>query len=192
MNVSKLFIAALFALLATSVFAQNKETLKLDVSEDMNQFAFDQSRVYEDGMPAHGSGFVTRGYIYPDGTLNGSNGVNADGTPEFPEQVIGEWMCFGYMIGEAAHATSGAWVISTQIFNFGEDYGNQTIVTQGYELADPTPIYRAITGGTGDYAEASGQAMQIFQGLNASEGVVLDVELEIVTPATESMTSSAN
>jgi hypothetical protein len=190
MNVSKLFIAALFALLATSVFAQHKETLKLDVSEDMNQFAFDQSRVYEDGLPAHGSGFVTRGYIYPDGTLNGSNGVNADGSAEFPEKVIGEWMCFGYMIGEAAHATSGAWVISTQIFNFGEEYGNQTIVTQGYELADPTPIYRAITGGTGDYAEASGQAMQIFQGLNASEGVVLDVELEIVTPAT--MTSSTN
>jgi hypothetical protein len=40
----------------------------------------------------------------------------------------------------------------------------------------------AITGGTGDYAQASGQAMQIFQGLNASEGVVLDVELEVITP----------
>lgn len=190
MKVSKLFIAALLTLLATFAFAQNTETLKLDISEDMNQFAFDQSRVYEDGMPAHGSGFVTRGYIYPDGTLNGSNGVNADGTPEFPEKVIGEWMCFGYMIGEAAHAKSGAWVISTQIFNFGKDYGNQTLVTQGYELADPTPVYRAITGGTGDYAGASGQAMQIFQGLNASEGVVLDVELEVITPAT--MTSSAN
>lgn len=190
MNVSKLFTAALFTLLATFAFAQNKETLELDISEDMNQFAFDQSRVYEDGMPAHGSGFVTRGYIYPDGTLDGSNGVNADGSPEFPEQVIGEWLCFGYMIGEAAHAKSGAWVISTQVFNFGEDYGNQTIVTQGYELADPTPVYRAITGGTGDYAEVSGQAMQVFQGLNASEGVVLDVELEIVTLAT--MTSSTN
>jgi hypothetical protein len=170
MNVSKLFTAALFTLLATFALAQNTETLKLDIAEDMNQFAFDQSRIYEDGLPAHGSGFVTKGYIYPDGTLNGSNGV------------IGEWMCFGYMIGEAAHATSGAWVISTQIFNFGEEYGSQTIVTQGYELADPTPVYRAITGGTGDYAEASGQGMQIFQGLNASEGVVLDVELEVVTP----------
>lgn len=182
MNVSKLFIAALFTLLASFAFAENKETLELDISEDMNQFAFDQSRVYEDGMPAHGSGFVTRGYIYPDGALNGSNGVNADGSPEFPEQVIGEWLCFGYMIGEAAHAKSGAWVISTQIFNFGEAYGNKTIVTQGYELADNTPVYRAISGGTGEYAQASGQAMQIFQGLNASEGVVLDVELEVITP----------
>jgi hypothetical protein len=191
MKVSKLFTAALFALLATFAFAQNKEVIKLDISEDMNQFAFDQSRVYEDGLPAHGSGFLTRGYIYPDGTLNGSNGVNVDGSPEFPEQVIGEWLCFGYMIGEAAHAKSGAWVISTQIFNFGKDYGNKTIVTQGYELADNTPVYRAISGGTGKYAQASGQGMQIFQGLNASEGVVLDVELEVITSA-ETVTSSAN
>lgn len=155
------------------------ETLTVEISEDMNRFIFDQDVVYEDGMPAHGSGFVTIGYVYPEGTLDGTNGVNADGSPEFPDKVIGEWICRGYMIHDAAHASGGPWVVSTQIINLSEEFGGDTIVTEGYEMADDTVVKRAITGGTGQYAGASGEVQQSMTGLNASEGVVLTVDLAI-------------
>ncbi|MDN5932138.1 MAG: hypothetical protein L0I24_13910 [Pseudonocardia sp.] len=57
---------------------------------------------------------LTQGYRCPEGTLDGTNGVNPDGTPDFPDQVIGEWLCRGYSIGDGAHTTDGAWVYTTQ------------------------------------------------------------------------------
>ena len=155
--------------------------LEFDVAEDMTRFAFDPDLAFEDdGYPAHGSSFVTQGYIYPKDTLSGGNGVNPDGTPEFPDQIIGTWLCYGTFIGDAAHATSGAWVATTQIYDFGDELGSQTVVTDGYELADVgVPIKRAITGGTGEYANARGEGQQIFLGLNASEGVNISFELEV-------------
>lgn len=154
--------------------------LRFDVAEDMSRFIFDKDVVYDDGMPADGSSFITRGYLYEYGTLQGGNGVNADGSPEFPDKVLGEWICQGYMINEAAHASTGVWVFSTQFFQLGEEAGTQTIVTQGYELADlDVAIARAITGGTGDYKSAGGESSQILLGFNASEGVNLRVELNV-------------
>lgn len=156
------------------------EVLQFDVSEDMTRFIFDQDVVYEDGMPADGSSFITRGYLYEAGTLDGTNGVNPDGSPEFPDKVIGEWICQGYMINDAGHATSGVWVFSTQFFQLGDEPGAQSIVTQGYELADVgVAIARAITGGTGDYQTARGESSQTLLGLNASEGVNLRVEIAV-------------
>ena len=184
MKAPRLTALALVALFASFALAQTTETLRVEVAEDMNRFSFDASKTYDDGMPAHGSGFVTIGYVYPEGTLNGSNGVNEDGSPEFPEAVIGEWICYGYMINDAAHASEGAWVVSTQVINLSSALGGDSIVTTGYEFADSTPIARAISGGTGKYAEARGQAVQVFTGLNASEGVVLSVEIELVLPVT--------
>lgn len=160
-----------------------KRILKFDVAEDMNRFRFDPDNTFEeDGLPAAGSFFVTHGYLYPAGTLNGSNGVNPDGSPEFPDLVIGSWTCYGTFIGEAAHATSGPLVVTTQLYNFGEELGEQMIVSQGYELADVgVPIQRAITGGTDEYSNARGELTQRFLGLNASEGFNLSVEMEIYT-----------
>lgn len=156
------------------------EALQFDIAEDMNRFIFDQDVVYEDGMPADGSSFIARGYLYEYGTLSDGNGINPDGTPEFPEKVIGEWICQGTMINDAAHATTGVWVFSTQIFQMSDKPGAQTITTQGYELADvDVAIARAITGGTGEYSTARGESSQILLGLNASEGVNLRVQLEV-------------
>lgn len=159
------------------------KTLAFDVAEDMNRFAFDPDHTYEeDGMPAHGSFFVTQGYIYPAGTLDGTNGVNPDGSPEFPELVMGSWTCYGTFIGEGAHAASGPMVVTTQIYNFGQAFGNQMIVSDGYELADVgVPIKRAITGGTDQYANARGVVEQTFLGFNASEGFNFSHELTINT-----------
>lgn len=70
--------------------AEHPTVLEFDVAEDMNRCVYDQDVVYEDGMPAGGRSFITRGYLYPTGTLTGSNGVNPDGSPEFPDLVIGD------------------------------------------------------------------------------------------------------
>src|SRR5262245_16726266 len=56
------------------------QVLEFDVAEDMTRFVFNKDVAYEDGMPADGSSFITRGYIYEPGTLDGTNGVNADGS----------------------------------------------------------------------------------------------------------------
>jgi hypothetical protein len=170
-------------LLSTAAQAEGEpatKVLEFDVSEDMNRFIFDKDVAYEDGMPADGSSFITRGYLYEAGTLSGEDGVNADGSPQYPDKVIGEWICQGYMINDAGHATGGVWVFSTQFFQLGDEPGAQTIVSQGYELADlGVAISRAITGGTGEYKSARGQGEQTMLGLNASQGVNLRVKLVV-------------
>jgi hypothetical protein len=183
-HVALVGLLALVAIMGTALAAAadtpSEGTLRFDVAEDMTRFVFDQSVAHEDGMPKHGSAFITQGYIYPAGTLNGTNGVLPDGSPEFPDKVLGEWTCRGWFVGDGAHAETGAWVITTQIYNFGPELGDTTLVTEGYEIADVgVVIERAITGGTGEYAGARGEAMQTFLGFNASEGVNLTFEVII-------------
>jgi hypothetical protein len=153
--------------------------LRFDVAENGTQFIFDTNIVYDDGMPANGSTFVTRGYLYPAGTLTGTNGVLADGSPEFPDLVLGEWACRGWYIGEAAHATTGPWVITSQIYNFGGEIGAATLTSDGYELADiGVEVARSLTGGTGPFAGATGEQRQTFLGFNATMGANLQIEIE--------------
>jgi hypothetical protein len=152
----------------------------VEVAEDGNRFIFGKERLFSDGMPQYGSPFVTQGYVYPKGTLNGSNGVLPDGSPEFPDLVIGEWTCFGWMIGDGAHTTSGEWVVSTQVYKLNEEYGNAEIVTDGFELVDfDVPAARAITGGTGIYADVSGEQIQTLRGFTEQMGVNLSVEFQL-------------
>ena len=166
--------------LSSSVDAEEISSIEIEVSEDMYAFVFDESQVHEDGMPAYGSAFVTQGYIYPAGTLDGSNGVLEDGSAEFPDDVIGTWTCYGFMIGDGAYTETGAWVVSTQVLEFDESYDNSTIITQGMELSDlNVEVLRAITGGTGMFKGISGQAVQAMTGFNAGEGVVLSIELQL-------------
>ncbi len=152
--------------------------LQFEVAEDGARFIFGQDHLFEDGNPDYGTPFVTQGYIYPVGTLNGSNGVLEDGSPEFPDQVLGEWTCYGYMIGEGAHTTTGVWVVSTQVYNF---YTNDSIVvTDGFEVADfNVPATRAVTGGTGEYSDARGEQVQELLGFTEKMGVNLRVEFQL-------------
>lgn len=154
----------------------SEDVLKFEVAEDGNRFAFSQDRLFPDGMPGYGSAFVTQGYLYPEGTLNGTNGVLPDGTPEFPDQIIGTWTCYGWMIGDGAHTTTGQWVISTQVYQF-ED--GSTLMTDGFELVDfEVPTTRAITGGTGVHRSASGEMIQTLHGFTEQMGVNLTVEFQ--------------
>jgi len=173
-----LLVAALAAFAGYTALAQSdSDALRFDIAEDGNRFVFSQERLHEDGMPAYGTPFVTQGYIYPAGMLTGSNGVLANGEPEFPDDVLGEWTCYGYMIGDGAHTTSGEWVVSTQVYQF-ED--GSTIITDGFELADfEVSVSRAITGGTGEYVGVIGQQHQILHGFTEQMGVNLTVEFEI-------------
>jgi hypothetical protein len=165
------------AFVGYSALAQSEtEAMRFEIAEDGTRFVFSQERLFDDGMPQYGTPFVTQGYIYPEGTLNGSNGVLPNGEPEFPELVLGEWTCYGYMIGDGGHSTTGEWVVSTQMYKFEDG----TIVTGGFELVDlETPISRAITGGTGTFVGADGEQTQILHGFTEQMGVNLTVEFHI-------------
>ena len=153
--------------------------LEVDIAEDGNRFVFTSERLFDDGMPQYGTPFVTQGYIYPAGTLSGDDGVGPDGQPEFPALVIGEWTCYGWMIGDGAHSTTGEWVVSTQIYKFDEAHGGGIVITDGFELADiGVEGIRAITGGTGDFVGVSGTQAQTLLGFTAQMGVNLNVRFD--------------
>ena len=156
------------------------KVIEFDVAENGKRFVFDETPVHEDltpPQPAYGNPFVTEGYIYPLNTLNGTNGVKPDGTPEFPEKVIGKWTCRGWFIGDGVKTVTGPWVITTQLYDFGDQ---ETLISEGYEIADlNVEVLRAITGGTAKYLWARGQAAQILLGFNPTGGVDLRFKLVV-------------
>lgn len=167
-------LAAPAALTADDAIAQitaTDGTLRFDVAEDGTRFVWSEPR-FDDDLPAPGATYISHGYIYPDGTLSDTvDGVNADGSPEFPEQVLGQWACYGWYIGEGAHATEGPWVLSTQIYDFGSDWGAATLVSEGYVLSNTGgTVQRAITGGTGPFATVRGEMADTNLGFNVTEG----------------------
>jgi len=131
-------------------------------------------------LPAYGGEFVTEGYLYPHKFLETHVGVNDDGSPTFPEEVLGRWVCRGWHLGEGVQTITGPWVITNQYFDLGEKFGQHSITTEGYELVDMnTPIRRAVTGGTGKFRHIRGQSTQEFLGFNPSFGVKLRVKFQI-------------
>jgi hypothetical protein len=169
--------------------AQKPRVLKFDVSELATRFVFDETPLDGNGNPAYGGEFVTEGVIYEPGTLNGDNGVVAvfdpvtgkliSAEPEFPDKVIGRWTCRGWHVGEGAATVTGPWVVTHQLFQFGDTPGEETFTTDGHELVDlNVAIKRAITGGTGPYRRMRGEAVQTMIGFNASRGVNLRLQIE--------------
>ncbi len=167
----------------TGQLDRSAKTLRYDVAMDGNSFSF-EGATNGAGFPANGTPFIIRGYIYPAGTFddNGStSGVNADGSPEFPDQVIGTWYCRGWHLQDA-DAVSGPVVATTQIFDLDADNpGRKTLVTEGIELADfGVPFSRAITGGTGPrYRKARGTSTQTYVDFNPSFGFNTSFELNV-------------
>ncbi len=148
---------------------------RVDVAMDGASFSF-EGDVNEAGFPAVGTPFIISGYVYPGGTFaryGALSGVNPDGSPEFPDEVIGTWTCRGWHLQDG-DAVTGPVVATTQVFDLDPAApGAVTIVTDGLELADfDVPFRRAITGGTGPFAGLTGQVRQVYvgNGLNASGG----------------------
>lgn len=164
-------------------FFLGKKVIEVDVVENPRKFSFDETPVFEDGLPAYGGEFITQGFMYPKGTLEMGTGVDAEGNPEFPNRVIGTWFCRGWHIGNGAHTESGPIVITHQIFNFGEKFGAKTITTDGMELIDiGEPIKRAITGGTGPFKRVRGEQIQSLEGFNefqTDQGLLVGVKLRV-------------
>ena len=161
----------LAAVLLLPMLAVADDELSVDVACNATSFVFQGPSTA--AGPAAGASFVVQGVIYPAGTLDAkgaSSGLNADGTPEFPELVIGTWTCQGHFIGEGFAAESGAFVATTQLFDLDKNKpGKKTIVTHGIELIDlDVPFNRAITGGTGRFDRAEGEATQTGVGVNAT------------------------
>ncbi|HMS95324.1 MAG TPA: hypothetical protein PKA03_08905 [Tabrizicola sp.] len=178
----KLSLALLTSISAGQGFA---ETLAaFDVAEDLTRFVYAETQRFEDDMPAYGNAFVTQGYIYPAGTLDGGvEGTKADGSPAFPDKVIGTWTCDGYFVGQGMRTESGTFVISRQVFQFND---GGLLITQGPELIDNgAPVSRAVTGGTGDYAEVGSEIVQVMLGMSDGYGTRLQMKLSEVSAASK-------
>jgi hypothetical protein len=152
------------------------------VAEDATRFAWAGEPALEEGRPAGRTPFVSQGYIYPEGTLTNGNGVLADGAPEFPDKVLGEWSCYGWYLGGVVRAGTAPW-LTTHLFNFGGAWGAATLVSDGYSIDDlDVPLERAITGGTGPYEGARGVQRETNLGFNPTEGVNFRYELRLAAP----------
>jgi hypothetical protein len=176
---------ATYVAAASNTNGRHDRTITFDVAENGTRFAFDPAPVFDDGMPAYGNDFVTEGLIFEPGTLDDSVGFDAAGNvlPEVADKVIGEWKCFGFMIGDGAHTESGEWVVSTQTYRFYGDDGRTTdddvIVSTGTEHVPGEPVVRAVTGGTGTYATARGEVHQFTTGFGENMGVLAEFTVEL-------------
>lgn len=150
----------------------------VDVAEDMTQFIPTFVRP-EDTQPEPGSFFVTRGRVFPEGTIQGE-GANFD-----PNQFghIGVWICRGTHLVSASEIPDVPWwVSSAQIFVLGRQ-GKELLTTEGLEGRGT--IRRVVTGGAGNYAGWTGEAFQTFLGFNQTGGVNLRVTFVLRPPASK-------
>jgi hypothetical protein len=153
--------------------------LRFDVAEDGSRFTWSGDPLLVDGMPAGSTPYVTQGYIYPEGTLGESNGVLADGSPEFPDKVLGQWSCWGWRLGPSGHASGPAW-LTAHLFNFGDGWGEASLMSEGYSIDDlGVALERVIVGGTGPYAGADGVQQETNLGFNKSHGGNFRYELRL-------------
>jgi len=180
--VMSIFIAALPA---HAVESGHENVIAFEVSENATKFIFDETPLtkHKDGndVPGDGNEFKTEGYIYRPGTLQGEgDGVNPDGSSEYPDRVIGRWYCWGFHVGNGAATETGPWVITHQMYDLGDRPGSRSLISAGLELVDiGEPIKRAITGGTGPFRKAHGEVVQEMLGFNALKGVNLRFQLRI-------------
>ena len=174
MFVKALTLATFLGLSTGSTMAGTALT-RFDVAEDHTRFVFAPAPVHQNGMPAHGNPFVTQGYIYPEGTLRGDeSGVLEDGSPAFPNKVLGTWTCDGWFVGKGGNTKEGVWLISRQVFQFGDG----VLITQGTELADvDVANARPITGSTGSFADVEGVMEQTLLGFSTHMGVNATFEI---------------
>jgi hypothetical protein len=182
----------LYTVVAGAATVSAQETLNMEVAEIGSRYVLDLGQA----QPVRGTTFVTEGYLYADGTLTCDGGAcdgvvyDAEGNPapEFPDQVVGTWTCYGTFVGDAT-TTSGPLVVTTQYYDLGDGYGADMIVTTGWELADVgVPVDRAIIGGTGDHASASGIQTQTLLGFNNGSTVIGDAPVAGVGLSVELVT----
>lgn len=169
-----LILAVVFSafVAVTLVTAQDDNTMTIEVAGIGTSFSMQSEPVDDAGTPLNGNPFIIRGYIYPEGTITESNGVLEDGSPEFPDQVLGFWICSGFFYGDSLNAESGPYAVTTQIFEFSDpETGETSIMSHGFEMVDVgVEFNRAVIGGTGEYSGLSGSQSQTYLGDNQTIG----------------------
>ena len=165
----------------TTVLDENG-IVRLDVAENATDFAWAGEPALQNGMPASRTAFASQGYLYPTGILTGSNGVLDDGSPEFVEQVLGLWSCWGWYLGADAPDGRARWLTS-HLVSFGDGAGASTLVSEGYSIDDVDMVLeRAIVGGTGRFTAARGMQLETNLGFNASGGINIRYEYRLADP----------
>ena len=181
---------------AGEAYGGKQKNLDFDVAQDGNTFKvvamendfppFDTFDSFINALgetevhPGQGATFSVLGIIYPAGTLQGGaiSGTNADGSPAFPELVLGSWNCRGWFILSGLPGTTGIQLLGTQVWMFDashSEFGGQTIVTDGIDLSIEevdldVAFKRAIIGGTGEFNGATGEQTMTNFGFNDSFG----------------------
>ena len=147
-------------------------TIRFDLAEDGTRLVRADVSVLAAGLRAQGAPYYAQGYIYPEGTLSTQvDGVNADGSAQFPERVLGQWTAYGWSVDDGTDGTDGPRLLSTQLYQFGDEWGATTLVSEGVVLPNPGgTVERAITGGTGPFAVARGELLDTTLEVNDTEG----------------------
>jgi len=172
--------------------------LTFEVAENGSRFAFDEAPVDDQGFPLYGNPFITQGFIYPASTLSARPDGTYDGVvvirdaagnvvsvePEFPDLVLGTWICQGTVFAQDGfNIESGPTVYTLQLYDFNEvsgAFGKISLTSNGLELIDVgKPIKRAVVGGTGPYRRARGEVAQTFLGTNDSGGFALRFRVKL-------------
>lgn len=183
------------AVVAEERVVASQSRTAIDVACDANSIRFGEPRGPDPADPQgdpgphpyYGAPFVVQGVIYPQGTLDPQCQADAsegaycgllpDGSPEFPDKVIGRWYCRGWFVGEGGpdnvggiFTPSGPFVVTTQIYDLDINTpGAKMLISEGPELIDLNlPLQRAVTGGTGPFKLALGQVTQTAIGANAT------------------------
>jgi hypothetical protein len=178
---------------AAAQATEPRTTFSVDVVADCNRFISEGVRHPHPG-PVFGDYFMQEGLIYEAGTLAANCaggdgcGLNPDGTPEFPEAVIGKWTCYGSFVGNGGATAEGVWLYSTQVYEFDVEQmddnvnapGEHALVSHGTERNDlDVPWDRAITGGYGKFKRSVGQVQQTKIGFNQTECENFTVDFKI-------------
>lgn len=182
-RLAPMLLALLVAFVAAQAFAQDASapaTLSVEVAEIPGRFLFD-GPAFDDGMPGYGATFLTQGWLYPAGTIVGEHGVESDGSPTYPDAVIGRWTCRGWFVGDGVHTEEGPMAVTTQLFAFDDGPYRGTVVTDGYEAMRLGESFeRTIVGGSGAFASARGAVRQTLVAM--TEEMLVRYRFELPLP----------
>jgi len=85
----------------------------------------------------------------------------------------------GWYLGTEAPDGTARWLTS-HLVSFGDEAGGATLVSEGYSIDDiEVALERAIVGGTGPYAGATGVQAETNLGFNATNGINIRYEYRL-------------